>query len=351
MTEPLRRELAVVVPVHNGARTLGQTLDSLRQQSEPVFEVIVVDDGSTDESQAIARAHDAGAKVIALGANRGAAFARNTGLLAAQTELVAFLDQDDLWAPQRTARLLDAYQNTPGLQVLVTGERAFAVAEDSAELIASGHPFAGWIDWWPPAAELMAQLAGLDVGAVPQVEWLPRERVISGSVTLTTSYVLPRTLSLQVGGFATWARSADDWVLLQTLAAHTRIGRLPDKTVLYRVHPGNTSTTTRWTRTLLTLAAALRYGGALVPPEHERDERYVGRLMGTNLLPHYLLQLAQEPGLRSVADSWALWQLLATERDRTARNAARLARAQFRARLPPFVRSPARRGRGPTEGE
>ncbi|PWJ26154.1 glycosyl transferase family 2 [Branchiibius hedensis] len=333
MTAPADCGLSVVIPVHNGARTLADTLESLRRQTTPVHEVVVIDDGSTDDSVQIARTHPVGARVIALGSNQGVAFARNTGLLEARTERVAFLDQDDLWLPTRAERLTSVFAAHPDLQVLVTGERVFAVAEDEAALRAGNHPFADWVQWWPAADRLIDEMAELPADPASELTWVPTSRVLTGSLTVTTSYVLPRTLSLQVGGFASWARSADDWVLLQTLAARTSIGSIADRTVLYRVHPSNTSVTTRWPRTLLTLAAAMRHGGSLVPPDHERDAQYVGPLVDTNLLPHHLSVLAEEPGARSAADTWALWQLLATDDDRTVRKVARLARTQLRSRL------------------
>ncbi|KYH43079.1 glycosyltransferase family 2 protein [Branchiibius sp. NY16-3462-2] len=337
--------LSVVVPVHNGARTLADALESLRRQTVPLHEVIVVDDGSTDESVQIARSHPLGARVIELGTNQGVAFARNTGLLEARTERVAFLDQDDLWLPTRAARLQAVFADHPDLQVLVTGERVFAAAEDKAALVEDDHPFLDWVQWWPAAGHVIDAMSALPADPESELTLLPTARILTGSITVSSSYVLPRTLSLQVGGFASWARSADDWVLLQTLAARTPIGSVDDRTVLYRVHPTNTSVTTRWPRTLLTLAAAMRHGDALVPADHERDAAYVGPLVGTNLLPHYLWALAREPGGRSAADTWALWQLLATDEDRTLRNVVRLARTQLRARIPAAVRDTLR-GKG-----
>lgn len=338
-------DLSVVIPVHNGARTLADTLESLRRQSVPAQEILVIDDGSTDESVRIARSHPAGARVIELGTNQGVAFARNTGLLEARSERVAFLDQDDLWLPTRAARLQAVFADHPDLQVLVTGERVFAAAEDKAALVEDNHPFLDWVQWWPAADQVIDALSALPADPESELTWLPTARILTGSITVSSSYVLPRTLSLQVGGFASWARSADDWVLLQALAARTPIGSVSDRTVLYRVHPTNTSLTTRWPRTLLTVAAAMRHGDALVPADHERDAAYVGPLIGTNLLPHYLTALAQEPGARSAADTWALWQLLATEDDRTLRNLIRLARTQLGARIPTALRDTLR-GKG-----
>ncbi|MDB2407389.1 glycosyltransferase family 2 protein [Jannaschia sp.] len=91
---------AVIIPARNAARTLPATLASLHAQTAP-WEGILVDDGSTDETASIARA--AGLRVI-LGPRRGVAAARNVGVAASAAPRLAFLDADDLWAPDRLQR-------------------------------------------------------------------------------------------------------------------------------------------------------------------------------------------------------------------------------------------------------
>lgn len=89
---------SIIVPAYNAARTLPETLDSLRAQSFADFEVLIVDDGSSDATPAIARraAADPRFRYIRQ-ANRGLAGARNTGIAEARGEYVGFCDADDLW--------------------------------------------------------------------------------------------------------------------------------------------------------------------------------------------------------------------------------------------------------------
>jgi len=92
------RPISVVIPVHDGARFIGEALACVHAQEYPELEVIVVDDGSTDDLDA-ALAEVAHPFRLVRQANQGAAAARNAGIAAAQHDWVAFLDVDDLWPP------------------------------------------------------------------------------------------------------------------------------------------------------------------------------------------------------------------------------------------------------------
>src|SRR5262245_3610063 len=97
--------LTVVTAAFNAVATIGDTLASIAAQTLPPDAVIVVDDGSTDDTAAVARA--AGATVIST-ANAGAASARNTGVAASRTPWVAFVDADDVWTPDKLERQVAA---------------------------------------------------------------------------------------------------------------------------------------------------------------------------------------------------------------------------------------------------
>lgn len=105
--------VSVLMPVHNGGHFLRPALESLRAQTLADLEIIVVDDGSTDDTPAILAAwNDPRLRVLTLPRNQGEAAARNHGLAAARAPLVALLDSDDLAYPDRLAKqaaFLDAH--------------------------------------------------------------------------------------------------------------------------------------------------------------------------------------------------------------------------------------------------
>jgi len=91
-----RSLVSIVIPVFNGGQFLRQTIDSALAQTYQPTEIIVVDDGSTDESPLILKGYESHIMVVTQ-ANAGVAAARNTGVSRSHGEWVAFLDQDDLW--------------------------------------------------------------------------------------------------------------------------------------------------------------------------------------------------------------------------------------------------------------
>ena len=104
---------SVVTPAWNAAATLAATVASVRAQTLPDWEMIVVDDGSTDATRTLAgelAAAEPRLRLIAWDDNRGPAAARNAGIRAARGRFIAFLDADDLWYPAKLARQVAALE-------------------------------------------------------------------------------------------------------------------------------------------------------------------------------------------------------------------------------------------------
>jgi glycosyltransferase involved in cell wall biosynthesis len=127
----------VIVPAHNSSATIESALRSAVEQTYPPREVIVIDDGSTDDTAAIAARF--GEPVRVLGQpNRGTAAARNRGILEATTDVIAFLDADDRYEPDRLERIAARFEREPQLD---------AVATDA--LVTSPERTFRAADWWP----------------------------------------------------------------------------------------------------------------------------------------------------------------------------------------------------------
>jgi glycosyltransferase involved in cell wall biosynthesis len=118
-------EVAVVIAVHNGADFLAEALHSLNAQDLSV-EVVVVDDGSTDDSGQIAR--DFGIETVVRQEQQGPAAARNTGIAASSAPLLGFLDADDLIPPGALARQVEHLARQPATSG-VTGFQEYLVVD------------------------------------------------------------------------------------------------------------------------------------------------------------------------------------------------------------------------------
>lgn len=105
MTKPL---LSVVIPVWNGERYLREAIESVLIQDVSRLQIIVVDDGSTDETERVARAFPQ--IEYSKQVQSGAATARNNGVQQARGELLAFLDADDIWMQGKIARQIEVFE-------------------------------------------------------------------------------------------------------------------------------------------------------------------------------------------------------------------------------------------------
>ena len=115
MTEP---RVSCILTAYNAERFLAQALDSLLAQTGVRFEVIVVDDGSTDSTAAMVERYGSALRLLHQ-TNSGQAAARNRGILESRGELVTFMDADDLSPQNRFALQVNAFDRTAGLDVCV----------------------------------------------------------------------------------------------------------------------------------------------------------------------------------------------------------------------------------------
>ena len=193
--------VSVVVPVRNGERFLGEALDSVLTQDYEPLELIVVDDGSTDRSGDIARA--CGAHVIRQEGG-GLAAARNAGIAAAQGELIAFIDADDVWLPGKLERQVEYLLDHPDV----------------------GFVYTSWTILLEPGASVPPQFA--KDWRRPRAGYLPSALVVRSTVL---DQVGPFDPTYAIGEDADWLARANE--------AGIRHDVLPDVLVRYRIHQAN----------------------------------------------------------------------------------------------------------------
>lgn len=124
--------VSVVIPTHNRADLLPRAIDSVLNQTYSNFEIIVVSDGSTDNTEEVVKSYsvkDSRIRFIGYSPARGGNIARNTGIEAANGEYVAFLDDDDEWMTEKLERQISVMESNPDIGLVYTGVRIIYVNE------------------------------------------------------------------------------------------------------------------------------------------------------------------------------------------------------------------------------
>jgi glycosyltransferase involved in cell wall biosynthesis len=212
MTSVPRRSVSVVIPTHNRRDLLLRTLHSVLRQRDVDLSVIVVDDASTDGSaDAVRDLRDPRVRVIRHPVCRGVSQARNTGIEQVDTDWVAFVDDDDLWSPDKLTAQLDALERCPEAQWACAG----AVHIDSA---------CGMLFTAPPPGDPDISAPILRVNVVPG----------GGSGVLAAT-----SLARQVGGFDVALSNLADWDFNIRLGLRSPVAAAPGPLVGYHVHLGS----------------------------------------------------------------------------------------------------------------
>jgi glycosyltransferase involved in cell wall biosynthesis len=196
-----RGTLAVVIPAWNAERYLGEAIESVLGQTVPVDSIVVVDDGSTDATAAVARRYPS-VRLIQQ-AHAGAGAARNRGVVATDEALLAFLDADDVWVPHKLACQLPRLEE-PGVGAVFGLLKNF-LSPDVADV-----------------------LGGMEF----------ERRALRGFSA--SALVLPRVEWEQVGPFAT-GESLTDWVdwYLRLVESDNEVAVVGEIVVHRRIHGGN----------------------------------------------------------------------------------------------------------------
>ncbi len=138
--------VSVIVAVYNGENYLSQALESVLKQSHQNIEIIIVDDGSTDNTAELAKSYCDRANVQYIyQANGGHGAALNTGITKATGKFLSFLDHDDLWDQNKLQIQLNAFADNPVLDVVFAHQKSFADNKAAERLSFTTDPVPGYM--------------------------------------------------------------------------------------------------------------------------------------------------------------------------------------------------------------
>ena len=203
--------ISVIIPAFNCAPWIRQAIDSVLNQSIAVHEIIVIDDGSTDDTADVLASY--GAKIQSIRQdNQGVATARNTAIRRTTGELIAFLDADDVWHPRKLELQLRIMASNPNIGLLGSG-----------------------LFNWPTDAMPEAN------NELPPLVMIDREKLAVKNYLATSSILVRRELVQRIGEFDTALCGPEDhdyWLRVVDVAS---IAILPTPLTGYRSVPGSLS--------------------------------------------------------------------------------------------------------------
>ena len=203
--------ISVVIPAYNAGRYICAAIDSVLAQTLPPQEIIVIDDGSTD---------DTGERLLVYGQriryffqkNQGIGAARNIGTSRANGDWIALLDADDIWYPRKLEYQCAVIARNP--DVALVGTAAILIDRDGVNVTGD-----------PPAIG--------DLEAEP----IPLRRLLQAPVFCPSSVVAKTSAIKATGGFSTQVQGSEDMLMWWTLAANFPVLKLHAALTGYRIHP------------------------------------------------------------------------------------------------------------------
>ena len=125
--------VSVIIPTYNRADLIRETIDSVLSQTYPEFEILICDDGSTDNTQEIINSYNDSRIKYLYQKNSGLpAKARNLGLQVAKGSYIAFVDSDDIWLPTKLAKQIQILQKKPQIMAVASNAIVFPLKEHKA---------------------------------------------------------------------------------------------------------------------------------------------------------------------------------------------------------------------------
>lgn len=202
---------SIIIPAYNAMNYLPETLKSVLKQTFTDFEVLIINDGSSDNIvEWFCNIIDSRVKLISQ-ENQGVSAARNIGIKNSTGEYIAFIDADDLWEPTKLEKQLQCFKNHPSVGLVHTAMRM--IDEEGKSL---GRTF------------------------ISNVEGDALKSLLQQNTIVTSSVIVSRSC-LNVGNFDNNLHSSEDWELWVRIALRYPIMLIKEPLVFYRQHPNNTT--------------------------------------------------------------------------------------------------------------
>ena len=205
--------VSVIIPSYNMARYLPKSVASALAQTYANFEVVIVDDGSSDNTSEVVRqwADDPRVRVHRQ-ANGGLSHARNQGIAHSSGPYIALLDADDIWMPHKLSLQMALFKDRPQVGVVFSN---YERMNDNEEFMPMG-----------PTAMYRGKVSG---------------RLLIENFVPASSAVVRRTCFERCGGFEVALKTGEDYEMWLRLSAHTEFDFVPEALMRYRIWGGSMS--------------------------------------------------------------------------------------------------------------
>lgn len=256
---PVSPTVSVILPAYNSASFIQTTLNSILAQEYSDFEIIVIDDGSIDETAQIVTRQQSNRVRLISQKNRGISEARNAGLRCARGDYIAFIDHDDFWHPLKLSAQVDLLAKSDETVGICYGE------------------FVKWNGVTTPAfANSTIDIEKIDTELSG---WIYHQLLLTNWVLFSTA-LFKKSVFDAIGLFDREMPPADDWDIALRASRQFKFLKLGDVVALYRQHDQQTSRKcfAKDHQTNLRESMILRYGfagpdGSLVDKEKLKDRR------------------------------------------------------------------------------
>lgn len=209
MSHPL---VSVIIPNYNYGRFLAQTIDSVLAQNYPNIEIIVVDDGSSDESVEVLESYGDKIKWFKQ-QNSGVSVARNRGIKESRGEFIALLDSDDVWLPEKIEKQIKLFLEDPEI----------------------GLVHCGFVDFDNEGNRHAEHLDGMKGRVAEDMLRYQRSVILGGG----SAVVFKKKMFDEIGGFSLNISPAEDWEFYYQAARRCKVGFVAEVLMEYRIHGNN----------------------------------------------------------------------------------------------------------------